>query len=165
MRSPTLVALTLTGRKITSNLRVPSGWVFGLSKNSSNPAGPRRLPVAAQYWGEAFRTTALPSKPILVISGFAESSENSASHVRDASSGHLTVKLSAVAATVTTPARTPERSAGIVAATTHMGTRKIWNLITFSASEPSSALAHHTLRMLFRQCFGTLAVSVGWRRS
>ena len=97
------------------------------------------MPVTAQYWGEAFWTTDLPSKPSLVISGFAESSENSAIHVRDASSGQLTIKLSAVAATVTTPGRTPEISAGIVAATTHMGIRRIGNLITFSIFEPTSA--------------------------
>src|SRR5262249_48858265 len=93
----------------------------------------------AQYWGEAFRTMGLPSKPILVINGFAVSSENSASHVREASSGHLTIKLSALAATVTTPWRTLEISAGIVAATAHMGIRTIGNLFTFSASESTGA--------------------------
>src|SRR5690349_8684020 len=124
-----LVTLTLTGRKTPSNRRVPSGSVFGLSKNSSKPARPRRLPVAAQYCGEAFRTTALPSKPILVMTGFALSSENSALHVRDASSGQRTARLSAVADTVITPGRTPEISAGMFAAKTHVGIRRIANLI------------------------------------
>jgi hypothetical protein len=90
---------------------------------------------------------ALPSKPILVISGFAESSENSAIHVRDASSGQRTVKVSEVAATTATPGRTPEISAGIVAATTDIGIRRIENLITFLCclNTRRRSPAHHTL--------------------
>src|SRR5690348_967799 len=59
-----------------------------------------------------------------VMSGASVFSENSALHVRDASSGHRIVMDSAVAATVIGPGRTPEMSAGTVAAALMMGIRK-----------------------------------------
>ena len=71
----------------------------------------------------------LPSKPILAIKGLAVSRENSAIQMRDAWSGQRTVKLTAVAETATGPCLTPEMSAGIMAATPSMGTRKIENFI------------------------------------
>src|SRR5215467_16243750 len=103
-----LWTLALRGLNAPSNRRVPSGRLPGKSKNSSNPARPRRFPVVAQYCGQAFRTMGVVPTPIIVISGLSLFNENSAVHTRDASSGQRTVRLSAVAETVIDPGRTAE---------------------------------------------------------
>src|SRR5581483_11771708 len=64
---------------------------------------------------------------ILVIRGFWVSSENSAVHMRDDSSGQRTVRVSAVVAIVTGPGRTAVMSAGTMAAQHITGTRKMKN--------------------------------------
>src|SRR5690349_20556086 len=71
----------------------------------------------------------VPSNPILVIRGFAVSRENSAVHMRDASSGQRTVKVSLLTETVTGPCLTPETSAGTTAAKLSTGIRRMESLI------------------------------------
>ena len=70
------------------------------------------------------------SSAIIVIRGFSESNENSAVHMRDASSGQRTVKVAAEAETVTGPGRTPEMSAGTTAATLTKGIKNTRDRIT-----------------------------------
>jgi len=71
------------------------------------------------------------------MSGFSEFNENSAVHIREDSSGQRTVKVSAEVETVIGPGRTPEMSAGTMAATLRIGTKKIRDRISI-ASEISS---------------------------
>jgi hypothetical protein len=71
------------------------------------------------------RTTAVEPTPITVISGLSEFKENSALQMRDASSGQRTVTDSVEADTVIGPGRTPEMSAGTMAATLRMGMKRI----------------------------------------
>ena len=73
-----------------------------------------------------------------MISGFSEFKENSAVHIRDASSGQRTVKVSAEAETVIGPGRTPEMSAGTMAATLRMGMKKMRDRIPIRLQETSS---------------------------
>jgi hypothetical protein len=53
--------------------------------------------------------------------------------MRDVSSGQRTVKLSAEALTVTGPGRTPEMSAGTIAAILTMGIKKTRDRIAFDS--------------------------------
>src|ERR1700693_5449475 len=73
--------------------------------------------------------------PIFVMSGFSESNENSAVHLRDDSSGQRTVKVSAEAETVMGPGRTPEMSAGTMPATLRTGMRKMSERISIGLGD------------------------------
>jgi hypothetical protein len=64
--------------------------------------------------------------------GFSEFKENSAVHMRDASSGQRTVKVSAEVATEMGPGRTAEMSAGTMAATLKIGMKKMRDRILIS---------------------------------
>jgi len=96
--------------------------------------------------GRGLRASEGVSFTILVISGFSEFSENSAVHVRDTSSGQRTVKDSAEAETLTGPCRTPEMSAGTVAATLSMGIRKSRDRIRDNSGDsPHIILTQHPI--------------------
>lgn len=66
------------------------------------------------------------------MSGFSEFNENSVVQIRDDSSGHRIVKVSAEAETVIGPGRTPEISAGTMLATQRTGIKKMSDRIFYS---------------------------------
>src|SRR5579872_1310650 len=87
-------------------------------------------------------TSVVPT-PIFVMSGFSESNENSAVHVRDDSSGQRTDNVSADAETVMGPGRTPEMSAGTMLAMLRMGMKKMRHRIAIGLGDRDSLRLQH----------------------
>jgi len=103
---------SLEARFVTAG---PIGVIAGEIEELIEAGASAALARASPYSGRAFLTMTRSCSTIRLIRGLAGSSENSAVQMCADSSGQRTASVSPEVVTEMTPARRPERSAGIVA--------------------------------------------------